>query len=176
MSAASAHERAALDELRELYAQADQLLSGTTCPGSTECCRFGRTGREPYVTSLETALIMRALAERGGPLRPQVVQGLSEGPLALPVVRDERVCPLLTRAGLCSVYEARPLGCRTFFCDRASAQRPVRHHQVLGLVRTLKDLAGRHRPGGDEGRPLTRALSLEKDLKKPRAGTSKPSR
>jgi len=164
-----------LEALGELYREVDELFSGTSCPGTTECCRFGRTRREPYVTSVETALILRALARQGGVPRPAAVP-LRGGPFALPVVNDERACPLLSAQGRCSAYASRPLGCRTFFCDRASADRPIRHREVLGLVRRLQELALRHRPCGDEGRPLTRALSQELALNKARPRPSNPSR
>lgn len=66
---------------------------------------------------------------------------------------------MLTGEGRCAVYAWRPLGCRTFWCERADAGGKVPHREINVLVRRLKDLAARHRPRGDEGRPLTRALA-----------------
>lgn len=65
---------------------------------------------------------------------------------------------MLTVEGRCSIYASRPLGCRTFYCERASEGAPVKHKDVTALVRRVKDLAMRHAPEGDLGRPLTRAL------------------
>jgi uncharacterized protein len=70
----------------------------------------------------------------------------------------ERRCPMLTAEGRCVVYASRPLGCRTFYCDRAEPGERVHHRQINALVRRIQDLASRHQPEGDRGRPLTRAL------------------
>ena len=151
-----------LAELERIYADADQAFAGWSCPASTECCRFGITGREPYVTSVELAAIRRAIAARGGarsfrPAAPLADTGAPpRGGRRLPIA--ERTCPMLNEAGRCAIYAARPLGCRTFFCDRAEPGATVRHKDVLSLVRRVQELAARHEPGGDQGRPLTRAL------------------
>ena len=158
--------RALLGELAVVYQSADALFAGHSCPASTECCRFGVTGREPYVTSIELAALGRALAALGGPSalrsRLRTLPGAAgAGAPALPfvpTVRDERRCAFLSDSGRCAVYAARPLGCRTFFCDRATADSPVRHERLRELVRRVQEIAARHRPEGDRGRPLTRAL------------------
>lgn len=153
-----------LGELEAVLASADQAFAGWSCPASTECCRFGVTGREPYVTSIEIALIRRAIAARGGAKSWKRAGSLAPGSdaadrRALPLVTDERRCPMLTDAGRCSIYAARPLGCRTFFCDRASPAGRVRHREISALVRDVQAIAARHQPQGDQGRPLTRALA-----------------
>jgi Fe-S-cluster containining protein len=154
-----------LTALAGVYEDADALHWGWTCPASTECCRFGITGREPYVTSLELLALRRAIAARGGPRswkRAPVVErdpaGASTRRVALPVVAAERTCPLLDAEGRCAAYQARPLGCRTFFCDRAEPGGKVKQRDVNALVRRIQELAARHEPEGDKGRPLTRAL------------------
>lgn len=154
-------EAALLVELAAIYQAADEVYAGWACPASTECCRFGITGREPYVTSVELAAIRRAVAARGGhrswkPAAPLAASASAPPGRRLPLA--ERTCPMLSDAGRCSIYAARPLGCRTFFCDRADPGAPVRHRELLALVRRVQDLAARHTPGGDQGRPLTRAL------------------
>jgi Fe-S-cluster containining protein len=153
-----------LGQLERALGSADQVFAGWTCPASTECCRFGVTGREPYVTSIEIALIRRAIAARGGPKSwkragATVAAGDATARRSLPLAVDERRCPMLTDAGRCAIYAARPLGCRTFFCDRATAAGRVRHHEVGALVREVQVIAARHEPAGDQGRPLTRALA-----------------
>ena len=149
------------EELAAIYRDADLTFSGWSCPASTECCRFGITGREPYVTSIEIAALLRARAAAGSPLSVQDERGVrSRGRRALPVAGDgERRCPMLTAEGRCAVYAWRPLGCRTFYCDRAEPGQRVRHREISALVRRIQDLASRHQPGGDQGRALTRALS-----------------
>lgn len=159
------------------------LLEGWTCPASTECCRFGLTGREPYVTSIEVTALKRELARIGGERAfrralPLAAAPAPEGEAAVPgrrkdrkrqlaVVKDERACPLLNEEGRCSVYAARPLGCRTFFCERASS--PLRERSTRGrvlpqrelnaLVQRIRGIAGRHTAGGDLGRALTNVLA-----------------
>src|SRR5262249_49740034 len=122
-----------LAELEAVYRDADRLYAGWSCPASTECCRFGVTGREPYVTSIELAAPRKAMAARGGP---------RSWKKALPVLpAGERTCPLLDAAGRCSVYDARPLGCRTFYCDRAAPGGKVKQPEVNALVRRIQDIA-----------------------------------
>src|SRR4051794_41619305 len=108
---------ALLRDLDAVYRDADATFAGWTCPASTECCRFGITGREPYVTSIEALAIRRAIAARGGVQSWKRVR--PSGALKVHRKGDERACPLLTEAGRCAIYADRPLGCRTFYCDRA---------------------------------------------------------
>lgn len=144
-------------ELDAIYAEVEALYAGRGCPQSTECCRFGVTGREPYVTTIEWMRVRRAIARREGRLPTERPTPLTQG--GLPLVRDERACPLLGKDGRCTIYDDRPFGCRTFWCERASGGAPVRHRETSALVAKLKALAARHQPGGDEGRPLTRLLA-----------------
>jgi hypothetical protein len=146
-----------LDALAQLYAEVDALHEGFSCPASTECCRFGLTGREPYVTSIELLAIERAVARRGG-LPSERKRAL---PLSGAASSDERTCPLLDRAGRCSVYADRPLGCRTFYCSRAT-RGPDPRPELRHVLTRLRDLAARHQRGGDAARPLTGALSATK--------------
>lgn len=142
-----------LAELQALYARVDALYADWSCPTSTECCRFGITGRQPYVTGIEAFAIRRALAQRGGPL--------SDQKRALPIAMSEereRVCPLLDRAQRCSVYAVRPLGCRTYFCERADKGAGPSRATLRDIMRELQELAARHQLGGDAGRPLLRVL------------------
>jgi Fe-S-cluster containining protein len=146
-------ETAWLGELYALFARVDALYADWSCPGSTECCRFGITGRQPYVTDIEASAIRHALAQRGGPLAPRK--------RALPLLlseASERVCPLLGDDQRCSVYAARPLGCRTFYCGRARRGAGPERAELRELTRELQELAARHRMGGDAARPLLRVL------------------
>lgn len=155
-------EQALLAELSTLYEDVDALYRGASCDRSTECCRFGITGREPQVTSIELALVTRALRERGGaPSKKRralpLTQEHSRSRTGLAVAR-ERACPLLLSPGRCAVYEARPLGCRTFFCERAQLAQPVDRRALRDAVRRLQELAVRHAPSGDRPRALSRAI------------------
>lgn len=139
-----------LSRLGAVYEALDATLDGFGCDASTDCCRFGVTGREPYVTRLELALLDRELRARGGlPKRKRLS------------VSGERRCPLLGDDGRCAVYSARPFGCRTFFCDKALADHaPTKfpRREVGGLLRELTALAESFDPRDGRGAPLTRAL------------------
>jgi Fe-S-cluster containining protein len=142
-------EKVLLAELAALYREIDERYSGYKCQGTTECCRFGITGREPFVTSIELLAIERARAARP----------LSRKRRPLPLAPREGACPLLTEDARCSIYASRPVGCRSYWCDRAETESAVHHTERNAFVRRVKDLASRHRPDGDRGRPLTRALA-----------------
>jgi Fe-S-cluster containining protein len=58
----------------------------------------------------------------------------------------------------CTVYASRPLGCRTFFCDRALQGDPVSQRDVNDFVRRIREVSLGLGPGADQGRPLTNAL------------------
>src|SRR5687768_7096346 len=83
-----------LEELRALYRETDALSAGWSCPSSTECCRFGITGREPYVTSLELAALRRARGAQAP--RAPGAHGPKVRKRALRVVDGERPCPMLS--------------------------------------------------------------------------------
>jgi hypothetical protein len=122
--------------------QADRALAGWTCDASTECCRFGVTGREPYLTGAEWQLIADAVRAQGRKLEALRARVSDVG--------DQR-CPLLDDAGRCSVYSVRPLGCRTFLCERArppAGARAPDKRALNALAQQLADLSGA------KGRPL----------------------
>src|SRR5262249_17507558 len=115
-----------LNALAAVYREVDALLDGWSCELSTDCCHFGRTGREPQLWPNEWALLERALNAR--PLPRSRSRRLN--------VVDEGRCPLLDDAGRCSLYGERPFGCRTYFCSRASGptRRPPRD-EITALAR-----------------------------------------
>jgi uncharacterized protein len=144
-SAEETHD--ALVELRALYAGVDALHRLRSCPSSTDCCRFGVTGREPYPTAIELAELERAVRARGGlPKRRN-----------LPVA-SERRCTFLGDDGKCLVYEARPFGCRTFFCERAEGP-PVSRDEIARVSRAIQDLSQRFAPRDPGPRPISRATA-----------------
>ena len=139
-----------LVELRALYARIDRALDGWACEASTDCCRFGVTGREPYPTAVEVAELERAVKARGGIKKRRT----------LPVA-GERRCALLGDDNKCSVYASRPFGCRTFFCERATSSvgegtAALPKREIAEVSRAIADLSARFEPRNPGPRPLTR--------------------
>jgi Fe-S-cluster containining protein len=129
--------------------EADALLEGFGCDASTDCCRFGVTGREPWLTAAEFELLEHGIRASGRRLADVAKRG------AQSEADDdgEQRCPLLSDAGRCLVYAARPLGCRTFFCERARGPGPQPHKALRALPQRLEGLT----PRGSrdlEARPL----------------------
>jgi Fe-S-cluster containining protein len=141
----------ALVELRAIYARADAALGGWGCDASTDCCRFGVTGREPYPTAVELAELDRAVRARGGLPKRR----------SLPVAAERR-CAYLGDDGRCVVYASRPFGCRTFFCERARgpvgerAASDLPRSAIAELARAIADLSARFAPADPGPRPLSR--------------------
>jgi Fe-S-cluster containining protein len=89
------------DRLRSLYAEVDAAVAalGPACGLSGRCCRFHEAGHTLFLSAPEAGLL---LAEAPPPARP-----LDTG----------ATCPWQSATGLCTAREARPLGCRVYFCD-----------------------------------------------------------
>ena len=148
------------EELRALYAEVDALLSPYSCEGTTECCRFGITGREPYPTAVELGELQRAIVEAGitlGGGRRRRPLPLADGGRGMSR-EGERPCPLLGEDGRCRVYMSRPFGCRTYFCHRVSGPGKLPRREVQHISRKIADLSARYAPRDPHPRPLTRAL------------------
>jgi hypothetical protein len=152
-----------MHELRELYARVDALYADWSCPSSSDCCRFGITGRQPFVTALELSAIRHALERRGDAIesqgRPPRQTSAIESPRrrGLPVAHDashERVCPLLDHEQRCSVYADRPFGCRSYYCGRAARGDGPAPDELRALLEELQSLAARYEVGGEHARPL----------------------
>jgi Fe-S-cluster containining protein len=153
--------------LLALYAEVDSLLAPFSCDGTTECCRFGITGREPYPTAVEIALVKHAIARAGITLStpprnkralPVLGGASSASPRRDAEAGSERACPLLSAEGRCRVYAARPFGCRTFFCDRVEGPGKLPRREIQRISRAIADLSARFAPQDPLPRPLTRAL------------------
>ena len=120
-------ERRALKELDAIYRKVAQLQQGWTCALSGDCCQLAKTGREPYVWPLEWLRVKQGLAEQGRAL-----------PLA---PRADGACPLLDARGRCGLYADRPLGCRTFFCERGHGPTKISRDQITALMVRLERVA-----------------------------------
>jgi Fe-S-cluster containining protein len=99
----------ALRRLAALYRQADAAYARFRCPASAECCQLAKRGRQPWLWPVEMTALEEALRRQGR---------------SAPAARADGGCPLLDGQGRrCTVYEGRPFGCRTYFCERASGGR-----------------------------------------------------
>jgi uncharacterized protein len=145
-----------LGELARIYTTLDARLEGFTCDASTDCCHFERTGREPWVTDVEWAFVVKALGRLGG--RDAVA---AKNRRALPLVGEGR-CPLLDPQGRCSVYASRPLGCRTFFCDRVQGPGRVPREAIREALREIQTLSERVSPASPTGRPLRQRFEAKR--------------
>jgi Fe-S-cluster containining protein len=152
--------------LLDLFAEADALVGDITCDASTDCCRFGVTGREPYVTAAEVAEIQDALKAQG----QKTSSGSPKKRLAMLPLSGERRCPMLSEEGRCTVYDARPLGCRTFFCKPALAKNDdakLPHAELRKVARDIETVSRRAFPAEQGTRPLTRALTRSPSVPPP---------
>ncbi len=98
-------------------ADADVAARKPVCRASGRCCKFEAYGHRLYVTAAEVIYFskMHMRAE------PRTKKGAAV--VSLPQFFARRTvegCPYHVE-GLCTAREARPLGCRIYFCD-ANAQ------------------------------------------------------
>jgi len=132
---------ACFEEVRSVYAELASRPIQRNCLSRTECCQFRLTGKIPQLTRGETLLAAQAFRATGRKSLP---------------LRPDGACPMLqTDSGKCLIYESRPFGCRTHFCQNAGG--PIGRHEVLPLIRRLEkvdfDL------GGDGPHPLPQAVT-----------------
>ena len=89
------------DPLRVLYGDLDAAVArfGPSCELSGRCCRFAEYDHTLFVSAPEMAVL---LADAPPPSRP---------------LDDGETCPWQDLKGRCTAREARPLGCRVYYCD-----------------------------------------------------------
>ena len=116
------NREAAVAEVRAVYAELEGRPVERLCVNRTECCQFRRTGATPYLTAGEALVLADAVRASG--------RGRLEK-------KADGSCPLLNAVtGRCEVYEARPFGCRTHFCEAAGG--PYARREVVDLIRRLE--------------------------------------
>jgi Fe-S-cluster containining protein len=132
---------AALAEVRAVYSDLAARPIDRQCTLRTECCHFKLTGLTPFLTRGEALLAAKALRASGRKRIPD---------------RKDGACPLLDpKASRCLIYEARPFGCRTHFCEAAGG--PYSRREVLDLIRRLERVDAE--VGGSGARPLPDAMA-----------------
>ncbi len=101
---AATSRRTAVRETVHVLEALSATWAGHGCPASGDCCQLRSTGRSPWLWPSEWWVLEASLAEQGR---------------ALPPAREDGGCPFLDASGRrCSVYGARPSGCRSYFCHR----------------------------------------------------------
>lgn len=130
---------AAAAAVRTIYAELASRPHRRHCTGLATCCRFRLTGKTPYLTAGEA--LVAAAAWR------------SAGRTAVKPATDGS-CPFLGTDGRCRIYEGRPFGCRTHFCEAAGG--PLGRAEVRDLIRRLEEID--HRLGGNGGVNLPAAV------------------
>jgi hypothetical protein len=127
-------------EVLEIYAEWARRPIQRNCTGLADCCRFRLVGHTPYLTKGEALVAARAWKAAG---RKNVV------------VPADGSCPFLhPSSGKCQIYEGRPFGCRTHFCDAAGG--PAHRRDVRDLIQRLEEID--HRLSGSGGVNLPAAV------------------
>ena len=131
--------KTAAAEVRAIYREWEQRPIERACTGRGDCCRFHLTGRTPFLTKGEA--LVAAIAWRAA------------GRTSVPESSDG-ACPFL-KAGRCQIYDGRPFGCRTHFCDAAGG--PASRKEVRDLIQRLEEIDTRL--GGKGGVNLSAAVA-----------------
>ena len=104
-------------EVRGILAQADAEIARRrpVCQASGRCCRFEEYGHRMYVTAAEVVHFSQVAGARPDERAGEPAGGKS---VSLPLFFAGKAegCPYQVE-GLCTAREARPLGCRVYFCD-----------------------------------------------------------
>lgn len=128
-------------EVRAVYAELGRRPVERACQLLTECCQFRLTGLTPYLTKGEALVAAKGVRASGRKELPQ---------------RKDGACPLLhPRTGRCTIYNDRPFGCRTHFCDAAGG--PYTRQEVIDLIRRLEKVDAML--GGNGSRMLPGAVA-----------------
>jgi uncharacterized protein len=133
-----------LQAVRSVYAELAARPVERNCTGIARCCAFRLNGRTPFLTKGEALVAAQAWRAAG---RKEVV------------IPADGSCPFLGRNGRCQIYEGRPFGCRTHFCEAAGG--PFARGEVRDLIQRLEAID--HRLGGKGGVNLPTAVSTAMD-------------
>ncbi len=126
----------AISEVRAIYGELAAMPLERDCVGRAGCCHFRLTGKIPHLTLGEALTVAKAWRATGRKKMP---------------MHSDGACPFLhEKTGRCQVYESRPFGCRTHFCDAAGG--PAKRGEVIDWIRRLEAIDARL--GGDGARVL----------------------
>lgn len=140
----------AMTAVRAIYADLAKRPIVRNCTGISQCCRFRLNGRTPFLTKGEALVAAQAWRAAG---RKEVVPPADGS------------CPFLGKTGRCQIYDGRPFGCRTHFCDAAGG--PYARHEVRDLIQRLEEID--RQLGGNGGVNLPTAVAAAMDSGKAKA-------
>ncbi len=115
----------AFTRVEALYAEVDRVVeqSHAVCLARGLCCRFEDAGHELFATALEADFAAAKEPHAPAPAGPGR-------------------CPYHV-GGRCTARAARPLGCRTYFCDPAQEDALARTHEhFLARLRAIEAETG----------------------------------
>jgi hypothetical protein len=132
--------KSTLASIRTVYADLAQRPIQRGCIRRTECCQFRLTGKTPQLTRGEALVAAQGFRASGRKHLPPT----------------DGSCPFLQpKTQKCLIYESRPFGCRTHFCQPAGG--PIDRKDVVDLIRRLEQIDSEL--GGDGPHALTQAVS-----------------
>src|SRR3990167_5171120 len=112
----------AITEIKSVYADLAKRSQERNCTLKAQCCHFTLTGKTPFLTKGEAIVAAKALRHAGRKRLPE---------------RNDGACKLLhPTTSRCIIYEGRPFGCRTHFCQ--SAGGPYARKDVIDLIRRME--------------------------------------
>lgn len=145
-----------LKALQAVYEYVERYFSGAknlvACQkGCANCCH-GRV----WIKQVEAELI----ADTYGLPIPRILEIMDED--TFPVRDSSRPCPFLSAEHACTIYEVRPLVCRTHFnfeltnelCQYENSDKPMplldRHKSIPGILEAMEEAGQSHGSGGGD--------------------------
>jgi Fe-S-cluster containining protein len=114
------------EPLRLLYAELDATVAriGPVCRLSGRCCRFAEFDHTLFASAPEAALL------------------LADAPAPARALDGGATCPWQDARGHCTARDARPLGCRVYYCDDSYQGHAVEVSEafIARLKRLVEDL------------------------------------
>lgn len=141
---------ATASEVRAIYREWEARPIERNCTGLGDCCRFKMTGRTPFLTKGEALVAALAWRAAGRTSVPETADG---------------ACPFL-KGSRCQIYDGRPFGCRTHFCEAAGG--PAARKDVRDLIQRLEVIDARLGGNGGVNLPGAVASAMEGPGKKRR--------
>src|SRR5690348_16287651 len=108
-------------QVLELYQEVDRAVAaaGPVCVASGRCCRFKEYGHVLFLSNLEAEVLLDKAPAYESPVSTDF-------------------CPF-QKDNLCTAREARPLGCRIYYCDPTYQETAARYTEEF--LHRLKELA-----------------------------------